>query len=449
MRPNAIRTRRPGQRTDRAPGPAEAIGRFLLGSLLAIAVVVVGGFFAVRSIAIDEARHDSAERVQALGHLVEAAALSDGLLRGDREAQAELDDLVAATVLSDSILRVKIWSVDGRILYSDQSELIGSRFALGADELEALEQGTTEVELSDLSKPENRFERPADRLIEAYTRIRTPDGTPVLFEIYQRFGSVSADSQRLLERLAPTLVGGLMVLLVLQVPLAWSFARRLRRGVEEREALMAYAVDASNLERRRIAADLHDGVVQDLAGLAFGLAPLAQGAERDGRSADAGVLRATAARLQQSVRDLRALLVEIHPPNLASTGLEAALGDLLSPLEAKGIATRLDVEDAPASADDELLYRVAREALRNASAHAEATSVSVVVTRGEPAGVRAAVSIRDDGRGFHPERRAQAEQDGHVGLALLAGLVEHAGGELHVQSEPGHGTVVRAEVPRR
>ncbi|MBJ7471568.1 MAG: hypothetical protein JHD16_09720 [Solirubrobacteraceae bacterium] len=447
MRAPRLSRLRLARRADRTPGPAEAVTRFMLGSVLAIAVVVVGGFFAVGSIAIDEARHDSAERVKALGHLVEAAALSDGLLEGDEEARAELDDLVAATVISDSVLRVKIWSVDGTILYSDQPELIGSQFTLGADEIEALEEGHTEVELSDLSKPENRFERPANRLIEAYTPIRTPNGTPVLFEIYQRFSSVSADGDRLLTALAPTLLGGLAVLIVLQVPLAWSLARRLQRGAEEREALLGYAVEASDLERRRIAADLHDGVVQDLAGLAFGLAPVAKNAQGAGRAEDAAVLRATSSRLQQSVRDLRALLVEIHPPNLASTGLEAALGDLLSPLEADGITTTLNVEDGPPSVDDELLYRVARESVRNAAAHAAATAVWVTVTRNVPPGVRAAITIRDDGRGFVPERRDEAERDGHVGLALLAGLVEHAGGALTVTSQPGAGTTVHAEVP--
>ena len=150
-------------------------------------------------------------------------------------------------------------------------------------------------------------------------------------------------------------------------------------------------------ERRRIAADLHDGVVQDLAGVAFGLAPLAQTAERRGDAEEAGVLRDAAARLRQGVRDLRTLLVEIHPPNLASTGLEAALGDLLSPLEARGIVTELDVAPDAPDGNDELAYRVAREALRNAQAHAQCSSVRVTVTRSAD-GTRMVVA--DDGRGF-------------------------------------------------
>jgi len=61
-----------------------------------------------------------------------------------------------------------------------------------------------------------------------------------------------------------------VVLLLFQVPLAWTLARRLQRGHREREELLANAVEASTQERRRIASGLHDGVVQDLAGVAFG-----------------------------------------------------------------------------------------------------------------------------------------------------------------------------------
>ena len=104
----------------------------MLGSLAAIAVVVVGGFFALRAITIDEARRDSRERVEAEGHLVEAAALTDGVLRGDRAALTRLDDVVLGQVLTGSIVRVKLWSTNGKILYSDEPSLIGQQFSLGS-----------------------------------------------------------------------------------------------------------------------------------------------------------------------------------------------------------------------------------------------------------------------------------------------------------------------------
>src|SRR5207249_8486946 len=121
---------------------------------------------------------------------------------------------------------------------------------------------------------------------------------------------------------APVMVGGLLLLFLVQVPLAWSMARGLRQGEEERVRLLQRAIDASEAERRRIARDLHDGVVQSLAGVSYSMAAAADRLEGDGRpSADAVRLRQAAADTRQSMRDLRSLIVEISPPNLHEEGL--------------------------------------------------------------------------------------------------------------------------------
>jgi two-component system, NarL family, sensor kinase len=429
------------------PTLGAAVARFMLASLAAMAVIVVGGFFVLRQVAIDEAERDTRDRVRAEARLVEAAGLRDGILHGDRAALQRLDDLVLGQIVRGSVVRVKLWSKDGTILYSDEPALVGKHFSLGQDELRLFQTGGAQAEISDLRKPENRYERPQGKLLEAHTAIRTPNGTQVLFEIYQRFGSVSSSAERLLGALAPPLLGGLLVLILLQLPLAWSMARRLQRGHRERERLLASAVEASSQERRRIAADLHDGVVQDLAGVAFGLAPLAEDAERRGEHAGAAALRDATGTLRQGVRDLRTLLVEIYPPNLQSAGLEVALSDLLSPLATAGIATALDVDEAstPGGDSDALVYRVAREAVRNAQAHGDPKSVRVVLTRPTPGTTRLVVA--DDGRGFRASDRERSAKAGHLGLTLLQSLVTQAGGTLSVDSQPGAGTTVELEVP--
>ncbi|MEY2517092.1 MAG: two-component system, NarL family, sensor kinase [bacterium] len=433
---------RPGE----APRVGSAVARFMVGSLAAIAVIVIGGFFALRGVAIDEAERDTSDRVRAEGRLVEAAGLKDGIVHGDAAAIRQLDDLVLGQILGGSIVRVKLWSKDGTILYSDVPELIGRRYELGADELELFDTGGAQAALSDLGKPENRYERRQGKLLEAHTTIRTPNGTQVLFEIYQRYSAVSAQGRQLLAALAPPLLGGLAVLVLFQLPLAWSLARRLQRGHRDREALLESAVEGSSRERERIAADLHDGVVQDLAGVAFGLSPLAADADRRGDRDEAGVLRDATATLRQGVRDLRTLLVEIHPPNLESAGLRVALSDLLSPLEAAGIATTLEVDDAAGGPDDALVYRVAREAIRNARVHAQPASVGVTVTRAD--GVMR-LEVTDDGRGFAPRARERMEEQGHLGLTLLDGVVAQAGGTLGVRSQPGKGTTIEMQLPAR
>jgi two-component system, NarL family, sensor kinase len=423
------------------------IVRFAAGTLVAIAIAVVGGYFALRAVAIDQAKRQTRIQVKDEAQLVEAA-VSDGLLKGRGRAVRAVDDVVVARVLSDSIVRVKIWSPGGRVLYSDETAEIGGRYALDAEQHRLLRNGGAQVEVSDLSRPENALDRQQGRLLEAYTRIRTPSGTPLLFEIYQRFGSVTADARRLLAALAPPILGAIGLILLIQVPLFWSLTRRLQQSHEQREGLLANAVTSSRRERRRVASYLHDGPVQELAGLAFSLAPVADGAESRGEEREARVVRTVIDRLRGTVRDLRALLVDLHPPTLAAAGLEAALGDLVSPLSARGTEVELRVEGAERLDLDAqaLVYRVAQEAVRNVIAYADASAVSVEV---DVECSTARLLVADDGRGFGPETRERRRAEGHLGLSLVEELARQAGGSLAVDSGEGAGTRVRLEVPLR
>ena len=421
--------------------------RFALGSAAAIAVAVVGGYFALRSVAIDEAKRETRTKVQEAAQLVESS-LDDGLVAGEPSAREAIDDVVLARVLNDSIVRVKIWSADGRVLYSDDPAQIGGRYALDADQMQLLREGGAEVEVSDLDRPENALDRGQGELIEAYTRIRTPSGTPVLFEIYQRFDSVTASARRLLAALAPPLLGAIGLIVLVQAPLIWSLTRRLQRGHEEREALLGNAVAASARERRRVASYLHDGPVQDIAGLAFTLAPLADGAAARGANDDAVILRTAVDRLRRTVRDLRALLVELHPPHLAAAGLEAAIADLVSPLQANGAEVTFAIDGAERldREQEALVYRVAQEAVRNVIAYADADSVRIELTVDDDA---ARLVISDDGRGFDPAIRERRLTEGHLGLSLVEELARDFGGSLVISSSEGAGTRVELEVPSR
>jgi signal transduction histidine kinase len=308
-----------------------------------------------------------------------------------------------------------------------------------------LRTGSTRAELSDLSGPENRFEQGQGDLYEVYLPIRAPDGTPLLFETYQRQSAVAATGRRIWLPFAALLLGSLLLLWLVQVPLAWRLSRRLQRTTEEREALLVRAVEASADERRRIAADLHDGPVQDLAGISYSLSAAAETQESPETRE---TLLDAAAGTRDAMRRLRTLLVEIHPPNLRASGLEAALADLLAPLRADGVETELSVEpDAQlGEADEQLVYRAAAEALRNVDHHARATRVAVAL---HTAGDTVRLEVVDDGVGFTTERRAERRDDGHVGLSLLEELAARAGADVEVRSTPGAGTTFALEVPRR
>jgi signal transduction histidine kinase len=244
------------------------------------------------------------------------------------------------------------------------------------------------------------------------------------------------------------LLGALLVLYLVQVPLAYSLARRLRARQLEREELLRRAIDASDLERRRVAADLHDGAVQRLAGISLSLAASA----RRRREHDSGTdttsdeFARAAAETRETIRELRTLLVDIYPPTLKRSGLLAALDDLVAPLTAAGISVSLRVPESLVVPDDveALLYRVAQEALRNARAHGEATTVDICI---EQLPGTALLSISDNGRGFNRKTADEREQVGHFGLRLMRDLTDHAGGHLELHSSPERGTVVRVTVP--
>ena len=155
---------------------------FGAGTLAAIVLAAVGGYFVLRSVAIDEAKRQTRTRVQEAAQLAEAT-VGDGLLSGRAGAVTAVYDVVVGRILSSSIVRVKIWSAGGRVLYSDDPRQIGGRYALSREQQRLLRNGGAQVEVSDLTRPENALDRGQGRLIEAYTRIRTPSGAPMLFEI--------------------------------------------------------------------------------------------------------------------------------------------------------------------------------------------------------------------------------------------------------------------------
>jgi two-component system, NarL family, sensor kinase len=425
-----------------------AVVQFGLASLIAVIAIGFAGVEVLKSTGHREAFSDAKELTTLAGRGIVQPAATSSLATGDPSARARVDRLVRSSVIGHGIVRVKIWTPQGRIVYSDATPLIGSVYPLTAGELTSLRSDAVLAEPNtDPSLPENRFERSAGPLVDIYLPIHTPSGQPLLFEAYLPSHEVSASARRLWEAFAPALFGGLALLALVQLPLAWSLASRLRRGQQEREALLTHAIEASEDERRRIAGDLHDGVVQDLAGVAYSLAATAESVALQRPDALTKSLRSSASQTRQSIRTLRSLLVDIYPASLRSVGLEAALSDLVSRLSARGIDARLDYP-GNLELDDEiesLLYRVAREALRNVAAHARAEHVEVSMAT---AGPTVSLTVRDDGVGFSDRVARQRPTEGHFGLSLLADLVREQGGRFEIESETGQGTSVRVEVER-
>jgi signal transduction histidine kinase len=335
---------------------------------------------------------------------------------------------------------VKIWDADGRVVYSDETALIDETFPLGEEEREVLGSGGTEAEVSNVNRPENRFERDSGGLLEVYTRIESPEGEPLLFEVYYSDDTIRERQAEIFAQFRPITLGALGGVVAVATVLLWVLTRRLRRSAEERERLLRAAVDASDSERVRIARDLHDGVVQDLAGASFAVSAAAR--SQDVPAPVRAGLDSSAESLRTSLRALRSLMVEIYPPDLDADGLGAALDDLLAPAAAKGVSASATVRGVENASDDEvaLVWRVAQEAVRNALRHSGADSLRVEVDGSDDGLV---LVVMDDGRGFDAEERPGSD---HFGLRGLNSLITEAGGHLDVRSAPGAGTTIRLQV---
>jgi signal transduction histidine kinase len=438
----------------RAERPAEepaSLRRILfpvaLAALVVAVIVAIGGTVVSQRIAESEAVHDVAELTDDLADSVIQPALTDAMPGDPAQARRVLDPLVRPWLRNGSMVRVKVWTPAGMVLYSDEPRLIGETFALEPGARSALVSPRTDADISDLRLPENRFERGDGKLLEVYRPVWTPDGQPLLFETYFRYDVVSQRSHQLWRAFGGVMLSSLLALIILLSGVGWLSLVRSRRARAERERMMERALAASDEERRRIAATLHDGVVQQLVAASFIAAGQAQHAAADGDDGRAESLESVAATVRDSVAGLRSLLVDIYPPSLRSAGLASALHDLASGASGHGAVVVADVDAAVADAapekQQEVMFRIAQEALRNALRHAEAGHITLRLAAG-PDGA-AVLEVTDDGRGFDGRgfHGRGAAGEGHFGLRLMTDAATHGGGQLALLSAPGTGTRIR------
>jgi signal transduction histidine kinase len=437
----------PTQRPQQPVRPRRVVAQVVAGLAAVLVLVGVLGSLAAQRLAEREAVNDAAATADVLADAVITPALTDALAGGDPAAVGTMDKVVRDHVLGPRIVRVKLWSPEGKVLYADEPQLVGRTFALSEDQRAAISHPQTRAEVSDLKSSENEFET-GGRLLEVYRPVWTPGGRELLFETYSPYDAVTLRSSQLWRGFAGVTVSSLLMLVVLTAPILWRLLRRLTEAQRHREHLLERTIEASEAERRRIAATLHDGPVQDLVASAFVAAGSAARAEASGQPRMAEDLRGLASSVRGNIRTLRSLLVDIYPPSLATSGLGTALADLAQAGAARGLQVHVDAggaDDLGLGQDEErLVYRVAQECLRNSAAHA-APCTATIRLAGEPGAV--VLDVLDDGPGFDTSRVNQP-QEGHFGLRVLADLATDAGADLQVASRPGAGTHWRLVVRR-
>ena len=172
--------------------------QFVAASLLLFGVIWWGTGRLSQTAARHEALADARVTTELLAHSVAQPEIPRGLVRGDAGAIDRFDRRVRDRLLRSDAKRIKIWSADGTVIYSDETQLIGQRFALDSEQLKVLDSGTTEGSLSDLRRQENRFETEDGGLLEVYTKIRSPEGDPLLFEAYYSVSTVQERASQVL-----------------------------------------------------------------------------------------------------------------------------------------------------------------------------------------------------------------------------------------------------------
>ena len=217
----------------------------------------------------------------------------------------------------------------------------------------------------------------------------------------------------------------------------------LRVSRDRIHQLAGHLITAQEAERTRIARELHDDVNQKIASLAIGLSRVRRHVVDGGEAAnDLSRLQERTAMVADEVRHISHRL---HSSVLQHAGLVAALESACREFSIDhGIEVDVETQGDVDAVDYEIalcLYRVAQEALRNAARHAQARAVRVSVAR-DARSIR--LEVADDGRGFDP-RAARTERG--LGLVSLEERARLVHGTLDVESEPGHGTVIRLNAP--
>ncbi|MEJ7832638.1 MAG: sensor histidine kinase [Nocardioides sp.] len=417
--------------------------QFLLIGFLTVVAVAVGSNYLAERAALEEAIEEAQRTTEVLATSVAEPALPTGIIKGSRGAVDRIERELLEFLIVEQVEGVLIADVDGVIVYSSVETLVTKTLPLDRDQVQVLRQGGSGSQVIEPGRSDTQAggaAQGADGTIQTYTRIDSPQGRPLLFVVYYSLDGIEARQSEIFASFRWIAVGPVVLLILPVTVILRLLTRQLNRGAKERERLLRSAIDASDAERRRIARDLHDGVVQDLAGAAFSVSAVAREPQTTGSSRT--TLQAASSALRDSLRSLRSLVAEIHPPDLHPEGLPAALDDLIAPAAAAGIQASVSVDGMRHANDAEaaLVWRVAQEAVRNALRHSGATTLAVTV-RGDNGTL--ALDVVDDGSGFDPD---SVTDPNRYGLRGLRSLVRDVGGELEVISAPGEGTKVRMEV---
>ncbi len=210
----------------------------------------------------------------------------------------------------------------------------------------------------------------------------------------------------------------------------------------ERELRRQAGELAAGEERAHLARELHDSVTQALFSMTLVARSVEMLLETDPDTARTHLTQLRELQ-REALAEMRALIFELRPGNLEQDGLVRAVKTHSAALQGRlglPVVVESDLEDRLPLAAEEVLYRIAQEALHNVVKHAAARQVRVDI-RQHDGGIR--LRVKDDGKGFDPS----TVPDGHLGLAGMRARTERVGGTFTCVSEPGSGTAIEVTLP--
>jgi signal transduction histidine kinase len=375
---------------------------------------------------------------------------------------AALNRLVSTTGLGQGVVLFKIWSVDGRVLYSPDKSLVGQKFPVDSG-LERARQGEVAADISNLDEPENVDEHQRfAHLVQVYAPVRQDiDGRVIAIdEFYLLPDALEADISDA-QRRSWAVVGGiglLTYLLMVGIVKRGSdtigrqqaeLERRLDQNLRLQERVHKAAGRSTALNEqalRRISADLHDGPGQALALALLRLdaleTPCLDIASCPRTTADFKTVHMA---VQDALSDLRAISAGLRLPELE----QLTLGDIAARAigdhqRRSGVRVDTQLDNLPPHAPVSVkiaLLRTLQEALSNATRHGQAADIRVdLACHGDMLLLR----VSDRGPGFDPHR---IEPSGHLGIAGMRERAELLGGSFEIQSSTGWGATVNVSWP--
>ena len=415
-------------------GEIGGLGRLgVIGLALALVVTVVLGFSITRT---------------ARGHLLDARASMVEAAVGrlpffgvdDPPSAAEfaaLDAAVRIQILGGETVRVKVWTSDGTIVYSDFQQLIGERFELSEPARTAFAGGTG-TQISDLSDPAHDIDREHGELIEFYVPVLDDSGAVgAVVEVEQDVTGLNAALGKIARNVWLSIGLGLAVLGLFIALLALARAREMNRRRRQAEELLRSSFRVQEEERRRIVGALHDDIGQPMYRVLYSLeGSRAKLADDDPVAEELEHVADVVRDMDTTLRnELRILQVEIA----ADAGLELALSDLVDLTRRETdleVTLAVSLSRQPSREQSTEVYRAAREALTNVRKHAQADQVTMIVHED---GDRVVLDVTDDGTGSGGEPG--------LGLSTTRQRFETLGGDVEVSSTSDGGTRFHAWLP--